>query len=82
VYVAATVPVTSTLIVHVALAAIVPPPSATLDPPAVAVAAPAGQVVEAYGVEATVTPAGSVSVKATPVSATAPGAVLGIVIVM
>lgn len=74
-------PVTLTVTVHVALAASVPPPSATLVSPAAAVTVPAGQVVAAFGVAAIVTPEGNVSVNATPKSATAPGAVLGMLIV-
>jgi hypothetical protein len=79
--VAAAVPVTSTLIVQVMFGAIVPPANAMLEPPAIAVAVPEGQVVEAFGVEAIVTPFGNVSVRATPDSGTAPGTVFGIVIV-
>jgi hypothetical protein len=73
--------VTSTLIVQVAFGASVPPESATLEPPAVAVAVPEGQVVDAFGVPAIVTPDGKVSVKATPESEIAPGTVFGMVIV-
>jgi hypothetical protein len=73
--------VTSTLIVQVAFGASVPPVSAMLEPPDVAVAVPVGQVVEAFGVAATVTPVGNVSVKETPESGIAPGTVFGMVIV-
>jgi hypothetical protein len=75
------VPVTSTLIVQVAFGASVPPVSAMLEPPAVAVAVPEGQVVEAFGVAAIVTPVGNVSVSPTPESGRAPGTVFGMVIV-
>ena len=74
-------PVTLTVTVHVAPAASVPLASATLVPPASAVTVPAAHVVAAFGVVAIVTPEGSVSVSATPESATAPAAVLGMVIV-
>jgi hypothetical protein len=77
----ATVPVTLTVIVQDALAATEPPLSATLPLPATAVTVPAPQVVAALGVAAIDTPLGSVSVKAMPLSATAPEAVFGIVIV-
>jgi hypothetical protein len=71
--------VTVTLTVHVAPAARFPPVNATLFPPAVAEAVPLPHVVEAFGVPAIVTFAGSVSVKARFVSAAAPDAVLAIV---
>jgi hypothetical protein len=76
----ATVPVTLTVIVHEALTASEPPLKATLLPPAVAVTVPP-HVVAALGVAAIVTPVGNVSVRPIPPSATAPEAVLGIVIV-
>src|SRR6266849_2505829 len=63
------VPVTLTVSVQVLLTAIVPPVSDTLPEPATAVAAPPQVLVKPFGV-ATTNPAGSVSVKATPVSAT------------
>jgi len=53
--------VTVTLTVHVAPAARFPPVNATLFPPAVAEAVPLPHVVEAFGVPAIVTFAGSVS---------------------
>jgi hypothetical protein len=81
VYVFATVPVTLTVIVHDDDAASVPPLSATLPPPATATTVPLGQVVAAFGVAAIVTPVGNASVNAMPVSATAPEAVFGIVMV-
>ena len=66
--------VTSTEIVHVAAAPTLPPESATAVPPAAAVTLPAPQVVDAFGVAAMVTFAGSVSESASPVSATDPAA--------
>lgn len=66
---------------QVAFAARLPPPSETLVAPGAAETAPPPQVVEAFGVEATTSPFGSVSVNAMLVSATAPAAVLGMVIV-
>jgi hypothetical protein len=73
--------VTLTVIVQLAPAATLPPVKATLGPPAVAEAVPLPHVVAAFGVLATVTLAGSVSVKATPLSATAFAAVLATVTV-
>src|SRR6266700_2434964 len=64
------VPVTLTVSVQLLLTAIVPPASDTLPEPATAVAAPPQVLVSPLGV-ATTRPAGSVSVNATPVSATA-----------
>src|SRR6266567_888458 len=64
------VPVTFTVTVQLLLAAMVPPVSETLPEPATAVAAPPQVLVSPLGV-ATTRPAGSVSVNATPVSATA-----------
>lgn len=55
--------------------------SATLVSPAAAVTVPEVHVVAAFGVAAIVRPEGNASVRATPVSATAPGAVFGMVIV-
>ena len=75
------VPVTDTVIVHVAFAARLPPLSATLEPPAVALTVPPPHVVDAFGVDAIVTPAGNVSVNDMPLSATAPASVFGMVIV-
>ena len=80
-YVAATVPVTSTLIVQLAFAASVPLANIRFVPPAVAVAVPEGHVVAAFGVAAIVTPGGNVSVNAIADSETAPGAVFGMEIV-
>jgi len=74
------VPVTSTLNVHVAFAASVAFESLTLIPAAIEIT-PAGHVVDVFGVAATVTPEGNTSVSLTAVSATAPGAVFGIVTV-
>ena len=62
------------------MAARLPPLSDTLVAPGVAVTVPP-HVVDAFGVDATVTPAGKLSVSAMPVSATAPTAVFGMVIV-
>lgn len=74
----AAVPVTLTENVQLALAAIVPPLRLMTFVPAVAVIVPAPQVpVRPFGVEIT-RPAGSVSLKATPVSATV---VFGLVMV-
>src|SRR5882724_6008341 len=71
------VPVTLTVSVQLLLTAMVPPASETLPEPATAVAAPPQVLVKPLGV-ATTNPAGSVSVNATPVSATAfaPGLVM------
>src|SRR6266700_2141129 len=65
----AVVPVTFAVSVHEVLTAIVPPVKLTLPEPATAVAVPPQVLVNPLGV-ATTRPAGSVSVKATPVSAT------------
>jgi hypothetical protein len=74
----AEMPVTLTENVQLALAAIVPPLRLIVFVPAVAVIVPAPQVpVRPFGVETT-SPAGNVSLKATPVSATV---VLGFVMV-
>jgi hypothetical protein len=64
------VPVTFTVNVQVLLTATVPPVSDTLPDPATAVATPPQVLVSPFGVATTI-PAGNVSVKATPVSATA-----------
>ena len=71
------VPVTFTVKVQLLLAAMFPPVSETLPEPATAVAVPPHVLVKPFGV-ATTKPAGSVSVNATPVSATAfaPGLVM------
>src|SRR5260370_1350216 len=71
------VPVIFTVRVQVLLAATVPPVSEILPEPATAVATPPQVLVSPLGV-ATTKPAGSVSVNATPVSATvlAPGLVM------
>jgi hypothetical protein len=61
--------VTLTLIVHEEFAATVPPVRLAAPEPAVAVTAPPQVLLSAFGVE-TISPAGNVSVKATPVSAT------------
>jgi hypothetical protein len=75
-FVPAVVPVTLTLKVQEPLAAIVPPLRLTLPEPATAVIVPAPQLpVRPFGVETT-TPAGSVSVTATPVKALAFGLVM------
>lgn len=73
------VAVTETVIEHVAPAATVPPLSATVPP--LAETDPAPHVVDAFGVAATVTPPGNVSVSDIPLNATAPIAVLGMVMV-
>src|SRR5712672_60648 len=65
----AVVPVTFTDNVHEALTANVPPDRLTDPEPATAVAVPPQVLVSPFGV-ATTRPAGSVSAKATPVSAT------------
>jgi hypothetical protein len=70
------VPVTDSVIVQVAPAARLAPPSVTLDPPGAAVTVPLGHVVAAFGVAAIVTFAGSASVSASDVSATALAALL------
>ena len=70
--------VTLTVIVHVAPAPTLPPVKATLVPPDGAVTVPLPQVVEP-GVRPIVTPVGSVSWSARPVSAIAPLAVLATV---
>src|SRR6185312_11382250 len=62
-------PITSSVTEHDALAAIDPPDSVTVVPPAFAVADPPHVEVRFTGL-ATTTPAGNVSVKLTPVSAT------------
>src|SRR5260370_8462635 len=64
------VPVMFTVTVQVLLAATVPPVNEMLPEPATAVAVPPQRLVSPLGV-ATTSPAGNVSVKATPVSATA-----------
>jgi hypothetical protein len=71
------VPVTFTVTVQLLLAAMVPPVSEMLPEPATAVAVPPQVLVSPLGV-ATTSPAGKVSVNATPVSATAlaPGLVM------
>jgi hypothetical protein len=63
------VPVTFTISVQEALAAMLPPVSVMLVPPAVAEAEPLQLSTSPFGV-ATMTPAGSVSLKATPVCIT------------
>lgn len=65
------IPVTSTLIVQLPPAATVPPLNDMVDVPAVAVTLPP-QPELAFGVPATLNPAGRLSVKPTPVSATVP----------
>lgn len=75
VYVPGVEAVTDTVMVQFKPAARPPPVSATLDPPLVAVAVPEPQVVAAFGVAATTTPVGNVSVNARPESAVAPVAV-------
>src|SRR5215471_7986876 len=65
----AVVPCTSTETAHDALAATVPPDKLAAPEPPVAVAVPP-QVLFKFGVEATTKPAGRVSVKLSPVSAT------------
>jgi hypothetical protein len=79
VYVFVAVAVTGTVIEHVPPAATLPPLSVTVPPLAATVPAP--HVVDAVGVDATVTPLGNVSVNIIPLSATEPVAVLGMVIV-
>src|SRR5689334_3437193 len=69
-YVPLAEPVTSTLTVQLLLAATAPPVSEMLPEPAVAVTVPVQVPPSPFGV-ATTRPAGSVSVNATPVSATA-----------
>jgi len=64
------VPVAFTVTVQVLFTAIVPPVSEPLPEPATAVAVPPQVLVNPFGVAMTI-PAGKVSVKATPVSATA-----------
>jgi hypothetical protein len=79
VYVPADAAVTSTVTVHVPLAATEPPESATEPAPLTAVTVPPVHVVAAFGVLAIVTPEGNASVNAIPLSATAPEAVFAIV---
>ena len=69
------------MIVHVPAAATVPPASATLPLPAIAVIVPPVQVVDALGGVATTTLTGNVSVSAIPLNAAAPEAVFATVIV-
>ena len=73
-------PVTFTEIVQVALAATDPPVSATLVPPAVAVATPAPQVVDTVGVAAMKMPEGSASETARLLKAEADAPVFATVI--
>ena len=80
-YAPATSLVTFTVTVHVAPAPRLPPESATFVSPALALTVPAPQVVDAFGVGATLTPAGSASVNCMPESAMDPGAVFAIVMV-
>jgi len=72
------VPVTFTVRVQLLLTAMVAPVNDKLPDPATAVAVPPQVLVSPFGVETTI-PAGNVSVKATPVSATALAAGLAIV---
>jgi hypothetical protein len=72
---------TDTVIIQVAFAATVPLESATVEPAATAATVPAPQVVEAFGVAAIVTLAGSESLSASAERGAEPAAVFATVIV-
>jgi hypothetical protein len=72
---------TVTVMVHVPFAATLPAASATEADPATAVTVPVPQVVDAFGVAATTTLAGSASVNVMPESAALPAAVFATLIV-
>ena len=76
VHVPGVVPVTLTVTVQLAPAATLPAPSANCEVPGNVVTVPDPHVVDAFGDAAMTTPLGSVSLKARPVSATEPVAVL------